>query len=400
MPAGFAPAGIFFSVRQVQRRMRFLAAAVLLLSTTTAAAQEIALRQIASGLDMPVALTHANDSRLFVTLQRGQVVIYDGTRILPTPFLDIRSLVRCCDERGLLSVAFHPRYGENGIFFVYYTDAQGDIVIARYEVSSDPNRADPASGSIVLEISHPTFGNHNGGQLAFGPDGFLYIGTGDGGGGGDPSNNAMNLQSLLGKLLRIDVDGGSPYGVPSSNPFVGRSDARREIWAIGLRNPWRFSFDRETGDLWIADVGQGSWEEIDFQPRSSIGGENYGWRRMEGTHCFNPSTNCNQSGLVLPVIEYNHSGGACSVTGGHRYRGSRFPRLAGSYIYGDYCNGVIWGAVPRTNGTWNPRELFNATFEISSFGEDVNGEIYVVDHGGRIFQIEDLFPQRRRAVRR
>lgn len=379
--------------------MRSLAAAVLFLSTT-ATAQEISLRQIAAGLDMPVALTHANDSRLFVTLQRGQVVIYDGTQILPTPFLDIRSLVRCCGERGLLSVAFHPRYGENGLFFVYYTDAEGDIVIARCRVSSDPNRADPNSRSIVLEIPHPTFGNHNGGQLAFGPDGFLYIGTGDGGSGGDPSNNAMNLQSLLGKLLRIDVDGGSPYAVPSSNPLVGRNDARPEIWAFGLRNPWRFSFDRETRDLWIADVGQGAWEEIDFQPHTSIGGENYGWRRMEGSHCFNPPTNCNQSGLVLPVIEYNHSAGACSVTGGHRYRGSRYPRLRGTYIYGDYCNGVIWGALPGPNGTWNPRQLFDATFFISSFGEDVNGEVYVVDHDGRIFQIEDLFPQRRRAVRR
>lgn len=378
--------------------MRFLAAILFL--STAAAAQEVSLRQIATGLAMPVALTHANDSRLFVTLQQGQIVIWDGTRILPTPFLDIRSIVRCCGERGLLSVAFHPRYDENGLFFVYYTDAGGNIAIARYRVSSDPNRADATSGSIILQISHPTFGNHNGGQLQFGPDGFLYIGTGDGGSGGDPPNNAQNRQQLLGKLLRIDVDAGATYGVPSSNPFVGRSDSRPEIWAYGLRNPWRFSFDRETRDLWIADVGQGSLEEIDLQPATSIGGENYGWRTMEGTRCFNPSSNCNRNGLVLPVIEYDHSGGACSVTGGHRYRGSTYPRLRGTYIYGDFCTGVIFGATQRPDGTWSPRQLINTTLNISSFGEDLNGEVYVVDLGGRIFQIEDLFPARRRAVRR
>ena len=379
--------------------MKFFSAFFILLATSGVLAQEISLRQIAGGLDMPVAMTHANDSRLFITLQRGQIVIYDGSGVLPTPFLDIRSIVRCCDERGLLSVAFHPRYSENGQFFVYYTDLDGDVVISRYRVSSDPNRADASSGSIILEIPHRRFGNHNGGQLAFGPDGFLYAGTGDGGGAGDPDNNAQNLNQLLGKLLRLDVDS-PPYAIPSSNPFAARNDARREIWAFGLRNPWRFSFDRQTGDLFIADVGQGSWEEIDFQAQSSIGGENYGWDRMEGTHCFSPSTNCNQSGTVLPIVEYNHSAGACSVTGGYRYRGARFPRLAGNYIYGDYCNGVIWAAIRNANGIWATRQVFNASFFISSFGEDVNGEIYVVDHGGRIFAIEDEFPQRRRAVRR
>ncbi len=380
------------------RLMRFLAAILFL--TTTATAQEITFRQIVTGLDMPVALTHAGDARIFVTLQRGQVVIGGATGFLSTPFLDIRSIVRCCDERGLLSIAFHPRYSENGFFFVYYTDAEGDIVIARYRVSSDPNRADPTSGSILLEIQHRQFSNHNGGQLAFGPDGFLYIGTGDGGSGGDPNNNGQNRQQLLGKLLRIDVDSGTPYAVPASNPFVGRSDARPEIWAFGLRNPWRFSFDRETRDLWIADVGQGSWEEIDFQPGTSVGGENYGWRTMEGTHCFNPSSNCNRNGLALPVIEYDHSAGACSVTGGHRYRGFRHQRLRGTYIYGDFCTGVIWGATPRADGTWAPRQLANTNFQISSFGEDANGEVYVVDLGGAIYQIEDLFASRRRAVRR
>ncbi len=235
--------------------MNSSAAAILLLSATALAQDVISLRPVATGLDLPVAIAHANDSRLFITLQRGQIVIYDGTQILPAPFLDIRSLVLCCGERGLLSVAFHPNYSQNGFFFVYYTDLTGDINIARYKVGADPNVADPNSALILKTISHRDFANHNGGQLAFGPDGYLYAGTGDGGSGGDPNNNGQNLQALLGKLLRLDVDNGSPY-VPPLNPFVGRTDARPEIWSYGLRNPWRFSFDRATGDLFIGDVGQ------------------------------------------------------------------------------------------------------------------------------------------------
>ncbi|HEX7421320.1 MAG TPA: PQQ-dependent sugar dehydrogenase, partial [Thermoanaerobaculia bacterium] len=293
---------------------------VLTLLSTVVHAQQFALRQIASGLSMPVAITHASDSRIFVTLQGGQIVIYDGTRVLPTPFLDIQNLVTCCDERGLLSVAFHPQYRDNGLFFVYYVDRNTDVTIARYRVSStDPNRADPNSAQILLTINHRDYGNHNGGQLQFGPDGYLYAGTGDGGGAGDPLNNGQNLNSLLAKLLRIDVDSASPY-VPPSNPFANRGDVRKEIWAYGLRNPWRFSFDRETGDLWIADVGQDSWEEIDLQPATSIGGENYGWHLMEGKHCFRPTTNCNDGTLTLPILEYDHSGSKCSLTGGYRYR--------------------------------------------------------------------------------
>jgi len=364
-----------------------LLAAVLLVSAT-AAAQDISLRPIATGLEMPVAVTHVNDWRLFITLQRGEIVIFDGAQILPTPFLDIRSIVQCCGERGLLSVAFHPHYAENGFFFVDYIDGNGDINIARYKVSADPNLADANSGTVLLTIPHRDYSNHNGGQLAFGPDGYLYAGTGDGGSGGDPLNNGQNLQALLGKLLRIDVDNGSPYGIPASNPFVARTDARHEIWAWGLRNPWRFSFDRQTGDLLIGDVGQNAWEEIDFQPVSSAGGENYGWRIMEGLHCYNATT-CNQSGLVLPVIEYGHTNGACSVTGGYRYRGTRSSRLRGVYIYADYCNGIIWGATRMQNGTWTSAQLFDAPFNINAFGEDVNGEIYVVDYAGRVLLIED-----------
>ena len=382
---------------------------VLLLFLATAALADpprVALTPIAASgvaLTQPVAITHAGDSRLFIVLQAGQIMVYDGTTVLPTPFLDIRTLVLAGGERGLLGLAFHPRYAENGFFYVNYTDRPGgDTVIARYRVSAaDPNRADPASASVLLLIDQP-FANHNGGQLQFGPDGYLYIGMGDGGSGGDPDNRAQNLGDPLGKMLRIDVDGGTPYAVPQSNPFRGQTSVRPEIWAYGLRNPWRFSFDRATGDLWIADVGQGSWEEVHFQPATSIGGENYGWRRMEGTHCFNPTTNCNNGTLVLPVIEYGHTSGACSVTGGYVYRGAQYPRLHGMYIYADYCNGMIWGATRSSTGAVTSQLLFDASFFISTFGEDVNGELYVGDHGGgRVLRLTDTapLPGKKRSVR-
>ncbi|HJQ35776.1 MAG TPA: PQQ-dependent sugar dehydrogenase [Thermoanaerobaculia bacterium] len=383
--------------------IRSLALVSLLLLSLPALAQEIALETvIPNGLQLPVAVTHAGDSRLFITQQRGTIVIWDGTRVLPAPFLDITGLVLCCNERGLLSVAFHPQYAQNGFFYVNYTETAGpgQTVIARYRVSaSDPNRADPASAKVLLRIPQP-FENHNGGQLQFGPDGYLYIGMGDGGSGGDPGNRAQNLTNFLGKILRIDVNSGDPYGIPPSNPFL--TGGRPEIWAYGMRNPWRFSFDRATGDLWIADVGQGLWEEIDFQPSTSIGGENYGWRLLEGTHCFNPATGCDNGSTVKPVIEYNHSGGACSVTGGYVYRGTRYPRLGGTYIYGDYCNGVIWGAPRPTNGTAAFRVLLDTPYFISTFGEDFNGEIYMADYGaGRLFHIIDPRPPaaKRRSAR-
>jgi glucose/arabinose dehydrogenase len=358
----------------------------------------VTVEQVASGLDSPVSITHAGDARLFITLQDGQVVIWDGVQILATPFLDIRALTSKGGERGLLSIAFHPRYAENGFFFVNYTDSGGHTVIARYRVSSDLNRADPASAHLILVVEQP-FSNHNGGQLQFGPDGYLYIGMGDGGSGGDPGNRAQSLATLLGKMLRIDIDSDT-YSVPPDNPFVSNTAARPEIWAFGLRNPWRFSFDRASSDLWIADVGQGDWEEVDFQPATSIGGENYGWRRMEGTHCFNPSSGCNTGSLVLPVIEYNHSGGACSVTGGYVYRGASSPRLNGTYIYGDYCNGKIWGAT-RNGTAVTIRELLDTGFLISTFGEDINGELYVADHRGAVYRLFDARPlnPKRRAVR-
>jgi glucose/arabinose dehydrogenase len=361
---------------------------------------QLSFQQIANGLDSPVSITNAGDSRLFITLQDGQVVIWDGTDVLDTPFLDIQELTSKGGERGLLSIAFHPRYAENGFFFVNYTNTAGHTVIARYRVSSDPNRADPASARQLLLIQQP-YTNHNGGQLQFGPDGYLYIGMGDGGAGGDPENRAQNLTTLLGKMLRIDVNHDT-YTAPPGNPFVNNTAARPEIWSLGLRNPWRFSFDRSSGDLWIADVGQGEWEEVNFQPGTSIGGENYGWRRMEGTHCFEPANGCNPGNLVLPVIEYDHSNQACSVTGGYVYRGASSPRLKGMYIYGDYCNGRIWGATRNGSAPLTIRELFDTTFRISSFGEDLNGELYVADHRGAVYRIFDARPlqPKRRAVRR
>jgi glucose/arabinose dehydrogenase len=377
---------------------------LLCLFATGALAQQpqLELRSVVTGLSDPVGIAHAGDTRLFVVQQGGRIVIFDGTRVLPTPFLDVASLISTNgSERGLLGVAFHPRYSENGRFFIWYTDRQGDVTIARYSVSaSDPNRADPNSGVVLVEIAHSQFPNHNGGQLAFGPDRYLYLGTGDGGSGGDPNNRAQNLGDLLGKILRIDVDSGTTYGIPPSNPFANRAGARPEIWAYGMRNPWRFSFDRATGDLWIADVGQGLYEEIDFQPATSIGGENYGWRRMEATHCFNPPSNCTDPALVLPIVEYGHTNGACSVTGGYVYRGTRYPKFSGTYFYGDYCIGTIWGATRNAAGSFTSRQLLDTNLLISTFGEDVAGELYVADHNGTIYQLTDVSPgaPRRRAV--
>jgi glucose/arabinose dehydrogenase len=319
-------------------------------------------------------------------------MIHDGTRLLSTPFLDISALVSCCGERGLIGLAFHPRYATNGLFYVNYTNTAGDVVIARYAASSDPNRAQ-LPGAPLLTVPKPA-PNHNGGQLAFGPDGYLYIGVGDGGGAGDVDNNAQNLGSLLGKILRIDVDGPPPYGIPAANPFVGMVGARAEIWAYGLRNPWRFSFDRLTGDLFIGDVGQNAWEEIDFQPASSPGGENYGWRRMEGTHCFNPLTDCNNGMLMLPIIEYPHGAtpAECSVTGGYRYRGAAVPDWAGHYVFGDLCSGRIRAATPN-GATWTINHIFDTSFQITTFGEDETGELYVARYhetDGAVYRIAPM----------
>ncbi len=350
---------------------------------------EISLQPVVSGLALPVAIMHAGDAsgRLFITQQPGQVRIFNGTQLLPTAFLDISTLVSCCGERGLLSLAFHPQYTVNGFFFVNYTDTTGATVVARYRVSADPNLADPASAEVIVRVPQP-FANHNGGQLQFGPDGFLYIGMGDGGSAGDPDDRAQDLQDLLGKLLRLDVDTATPYAIPLTNPFRGRTDAREEIWALGLRNPWRFTFDRQTGDVFIADVGQSRREEVNFQPAGSPGGENYGWRRMEGSLCFNPSTNCNDGTLGLPVLEYDHASGDCSIIGGYRYRGALFPQLAGVYFFADLCTGRLWGALPDPGGAWSAQEVQDASFQVTTFGEDEAGELYLSDYSsGRVLRI-------------
>ena len=327
----------------------------------------------------PVFLTPSPDDtdRLFVVEQDGRILILTGGQRNSSPFLDIAEQLSTGGERGLLGLAFHPRYSSNGRFFLNYTRAQdGATVIAEYRVSSDPDKADPHE-RILLTIPQP-YRNHNGGMLAFGPDALLYIGMGDGGSGGDPENRAQNREELLGKFLRIDVDGSPPYRIPPENPFVGQ-EGKPEIFALGLRNPWRFSFDRKTGELWAADVGQHTWEEINVIEK----GKNYGWRLLEGTHCFNPTTDCKRlPDLVDPLTEYHQEQGRCSVTGGYVYRGTRIPILQGTYLFGDFCSGEIWGF---RNG--QTHLLLDTDLQISSFGEDRKGELYVIGHQGVVKKI-------------
>ncbi len=346
----------------------------------------IQVQRLASGVMQPthVAAVPGGGGALWVVEQAGRIRVLRNGVVAAAPVLDIASRVSCCGEQGLLSVAFPPGFASKRYFYVNYTNRAGNTVVARYRLTAN-DVADPASETVVLGVDQP-FANHNGGQLAFGPDGFLYIGMGDGGSGGDPFGNGQSLGTLLGKILRIDVESSTqPYAVPPSNPFVGRAGARGEIWASGLRNPWRFSFDRTTRDLYIADVGQNQFEEVNFQPASSAGGENYGWNVMEGEHCFG-SANCNQQGLVLPVAEYNHSLG-CSITGGFVYRGQRYPDLRGIYFYADYCSGRIWG-LRRAGADWESQLLLETNLSISSFGEDEAGEIYIADQaGGAVFAL-------------
>ena len=358
----------------------------------------ISLTSPISGFSRPVTITHAGDGsgRLFVVEQGGRIRIVRNGAILSTPFLDIIGRVNSsCFECGLLGLAFPPGYSGKGYFYVNYTRTSGETlmtVIARYRITASPDVADPNSEQIILTINQP-FANHNGGQLAFGPrDGYLYIGMGDGGSGGDPQNRAQNPADLLGKMLRIDVETGNPatYTIPATNPFINRSDYRGEIWALGMRNPWRFSFDRQTHDLYIADVGQNAYEEVNYQPATSSGGENYGWRIMEGNHCFNPNP-CSTTGLTLPVVEYDRSLG-CSVTGGYVYRGPSYPNMQGLYFYGDYCSGRIWG-LRREGSAWQNTMLIDTDLLISSFGEDEQGGLYVADHQrGIVHMITDTSP--------
>ncbi len=355
----------------------------------------ISLNQVVGGLVQPTSITHAGDNstRIFVTEKPGRIRIIRNNALQTSPFLDITFRIGSSPggEQGLLSAAFPPNYGPTqNHFYVYYTNPVGTLVIARYRPTANPDIADPNSEEIILTIEHPTFSNHNGGQLQFGPDGCLYIGTGDGGSGGDPFKNAQNPAALLGKLLRIDVEAAitpSNYSIPTTNPYVGTPGYRGEIWALGLRNPWRFSFDRQTGDLYIGDVGQNLWEEVDFQPANSVGGENYGWNILEGLHCFDPAVGCVMPlRYSPPVAEYPHAPD-CSITGGYVYRGPGNAAMQGIYFYGDICSGNIRG-LQRLNGTWFSNLLKTAPFGISTFGEDQAGSLYAADYaGGSIHQI-------------
>lgn len=330
---------------------------------------------VASGFEAPLLVTHAGDSsgRLFVVEQDGLIWILRGRRVLEPPFLDVSDVTEGGGEQGLLGLAFHPDFESNGRFFINYTDNEGDTVVAEYRAEPGSNRADAGSERVLLTIDQP-FSNHNGGALVFGPAGYLYIATGDGGSGGDPMGNGQSLATLLGKLLRIDVDSRTrdlPYGVPSDNPFVGR-EAREEIWAYGLRNPWRFSFDGDT--LWIGDVGQDAMEEIDRAP-ARMAGINYGWNVLEGTSCYETDP-CNQDDFWPPVATYGHDEG-CSVTGGHVYRGHMHPEFMGGYFFADYCSGLVW-AMPA-EGRGGAVVVAETGRSISSFGEDETGEVYMTD---------------------
>ena len=364
---------------------------LLLLITTFSFSQDIYTILFADGFSNPVEMQNVGDDRLFIVEKRGVIEILqlDGTTN-PTPFLDIQNIVLTpggnYDERGLLGLAFHPDYINNGYFYVNYIDNSGNTQISRFSVStSDPSIADPDSEFQILEVEQPYI-NHNGGCLRFGPEGYLYIGLGDGGSAGDPENRSQNLQTLLGKMLRIDIDnteGSTNYAVPSNNPFVGDPNALDEIWSYGLRNPWRFSFDSETDELWIGDVGQGSIEEID-RAAAGISGQNYGWRCYEGNQEYNTSGCPMEFDLTFPVAEYSHSGGNCSITGGYVYRGEIYENFLGIYFYADFCSGEI-GTIDQSNNQIN-HGPYNGSWV--SFGEDKNKELYIIDNFGSIYKIE------------
>ena len=352
--------------------------------------------EVASGFDNPLQVAHAGDGsgRIFGVEQLGRVWVIENGQQRPTPLLDISDLLPAevfqgvYTERGLLSIAFHPDFANNGYLFVHHSDVNGDSVVARYRVNRfNANMVDMSSRVELLFVEQPWY-DHNGGNLAFGPDGYLYIGFGDGGNVNEPDYDAQDPQSMLGKLLRIDVDSGEPYAIPPDNPFVDTPGVLPEIWALGLRNPWRYSFDSATGDLYLADVGQWEIEEIDFQPADSPGGENYGWSGWEGTKRHQEDVTPELGTLVFPIWEYRHDAG-CSITGGYVYRGPSMPELHGIYFFGDYCNGRMWSAYRDSDGQWQVNVFMDATGAIiTSFGEDEQGELYMVDYKGAIFRLE------------
>ena len=347
---------------------------------------------VAGSYNNPLYVTAppGDTARLFVVEQAGTIRVVQHGQLLTTPFIDITGRVGSGGERGLLSVAFHPSYATNGFFYVNYTDLNGDTHVERFTVSAaDSNVADTATHKLILFVKQP-YANHNGGLVLFGPDGLFYIGMGDGGSGGDPQNRAQTPDSLLGKLLRIDVDGGDPYAIPNGNPYKngGGGGGAPEVWALGFRNPWRFSFDPPSGQLYVADVGEVSWEEVDVEPASQPG-LNYGWHIMEGAHCFNPDP-CSSAGLILPRIEYSHADG-CAVMGGYVYRGARSPALVGQYFFSDLCSGWL-RSFTFSNNAVATRTLWSPDVGLSSphsFGQDANGEIYVVDGAGTVYRIAE-----------
>ncbi len=358
----------------------------------------VSLESFATGLNKPVNIKHAGDDRLFVVEQDGfiRILNIDGT-LNTTPFLDIESKVggsgNIGDERGFLGLAFHPNYPTNGFFYVNYTNTAGNTIVSRFSVSSaSSNIVDASTEQILLTIAQPA-GNHNGGDMAFGTDGFLYISSGDGGGSGDPTDKGQDLSSLLGKILRIDVDnasGGNNYGIPTDNPFISNSAARDEIWAYGVRNPWKFSFDRQTNDIWIADVGQGGFEEINRMPATTAG-LNYGWRCYEGNNPFNTGGCANMNTMTFPVATLAHSTTSfCSITGGYRYRGTQYPGFQGLYFFADYCSNEI-GTLRENGSTWDMTLTppFNGNSWVA-FGEDVDGELYIAGiNSSTIYKIKD-----------
>jgi glucose/arabinose dehydrogenase len=371
--------------------------ALALLSSLSASvvrgANTISLQLRASGLQSLTQVTNAGDGsgRLFLVERRGTVRVYSNGSLRPGFFLNLTSVVNDnAGERGLLGLAFHPRFEDNRRLYVYYTQSDGDIIVARLRANASGTAVSASTRQNILRIDHSRYTNHNGGAMAFGPDGYLYIGTGDGGGSGDPLRNGQSkTRSLLGKILRIDVggSGSGPYGrysIPTSNPFRGSIPGLNEVWAYGLRNPWRISFDRETGALYIADVGQGRYEEVDREPAGFQGGRNYGWSVMEGKHCFRPSSGCSTSGKTLPVVEYTHGGGNCSITGGYVYRGTSQPKLVGAYFLADFCSGRIYTMPHDGSSLWMRRDW---SANITSFGEGEDGELYLVTINGRLYQV-------------
>jgi len=349
---------------------------------------------VATGLQKPTAIVTTNDPndpRLFVLERQGIIRVINAQGQLDAqPFLDIHEQVfDDGGEMGLLGLVFHPSFGQNGYFYLNYIDKGQNTVVVRYQVSKGTAQVLPDSAKVLFTVKQP-YTNHNGGDLQFGPDGFLYIALGDGGSAGDPQNRAQDKNTLFGKILRIDVDHGDPYTVPSGNPFANQAGAKPEIWAYGLRNPWRISFDRANGDLYIADVGQGAIEEVDVQKAGSRASENYGWRCFEGMHEFNTQGCQDASHYVAPAFEYNHDEKRCSISGGYVYRGTRSPGLVGKYFYGDYCNGQLFYA-QNVGGAWKQTMALNTPYSISTFGQDGKGELYFTDFKtGSIYRIEDL----------